>query len=129
MSESLSPLDADAVRVAVDAALAAITSAGDLDALKAVRLAHRGQGRLEVLQHVVGRGDRGEQAHVPSMPTTRGRSPAPHPTWPAGTAGRHQGSQGRARGRSGSKSGVDPEGPRFRTARPAPMLETPSHTR
>ena len=42
MSESLSPLDVDAVRVAVDAALAAAAQAGDLDALKDVRLAHAG---------------------------------------------------------------------------------------
>ncbi|WP_182113671.1 MULTISPECIES: phenylalanine--tRNA ligase subunit alpha [unclassified Actinotalea] len=38
----LSPLDVDGVAAAVDAALAAIGSAPDLDALKAVRLAHAG---------------------------------------------------------------------------------------
>lgn len=38
----LSPLDADAVAAAVDAALAAIAEAPDLDGLKAARLAHAG---------------------------------------------------------------------------------------
>ncbi len=38
----LSPLDADGVAAAVDAALAAIAAAGDLDALKSARLAHTG---------------------------------------------------------------------------------------
>jgi phenylalanyl-tRNA synthetase alpha chain len=41
-SDSLSPLDADGVRAAVDAALAAIGVAGDLEALKGARLAHAG---------------------------------------------------------------------------------------
>jgi len=38
----LSPLDADGVAAAVDAALAAVAAAGDLDALKSARLAHTG---------------------------------------------------------------------------------------
>lgn len=39
---TLSPLDADGVAAAVDAALAAVAAAGDLDALKTARLAHTG---------------------------------------------------------------------------------------
>ncbi|QCB93861.1 phenylalanine--tRNA ligase subunit alpha [Cellulomonas shaoxiangyii] len=39
----LSPLDADGVAAAVDAALADVAAAGDLDALKAARLAHTGE--------------------------------------------------------------------------------------
>ncbi len=42
MSDTLSPLDAAGVRAAVDDALAAAAAAGDLDSLKAVRLAHAG---------------------------------------------------------------------------------------
>ena len=38
----LSPLDADGVAAAVDAALVAIAGASDLDALKSARLAHTG---------------------------------------------------------------------------------------
>jgi phenylalanyl-tRNA synthetase alpha chain len=42
MSDPLSPLDAGAVTAALDEALAAVAAAGDLDALKAARLAHTG---------------------------------------------------------------------------------------
>ena len=42
MSETLSPLDADGVRAAVEDALAAIAVAGDLEELKSVRTAHAG---------------------------------------------------------------------------------------
>ena len=42
MSDPVSPLDAAGVRAAVDDALAAAAAAGDLDDLKAVRLAHAG---------------------------------------------------------------------------------------
>jgi phenylalanyl-tRNA synthetase alpha chain len=40
---TLSPLDAEGVESAVHAALAAVAAAGDLDALKSVRLAHAGE--------------------------------------------------------------------------------------
>lgn len=42
MSDQLSPLDAEGVRSAVEAALVAAAAAADLDGLKAVRLAHAG---------------------------------------------------------------------------------------
>ncbi len=65
MSESVSPLDADAVRAAVDAALAAITSAGDLDELKAVRLAHAGdRSPLALANRAIGGLDASDKAEA-----------------------------------------------------------------
>ena len=48
---AVSPLSADAVAAAVDEALAAIAAAGDLDALRAVRLAHAGDRSPLALAH------------------------------------------------------------------------------
>ena len=65
MSESLSPLDADAVRAAVDAALVAITSAGGLDELKAVRLAHAGdRSPLALANRAIGGLDASDKAEA-----------------------------------------------------------------
>jgi len=65
MSESLSPLDADAVRAAVDAALVAITSAGGLDELKAVRLARAGdRSPLALANRAIGGLDASDKAEA-----------------------------------------------------------------
>lgn len=52
----LSPLDADGVQAALDAALAAVAAAGDLDALKTARLAHTGDSSpLALANREIGR--------------------------------------------------------------------------
>lgn len=63
MSEPLSPLDADGVRSAVDAALAAAAAASDLDELKAVRLAHAGdRSPLALANRAIGALDPAQKA-------------------------------------------------------------------
>ncbi len=58
-----SPLDADGVRAALDAALAAVAGAGDLDALKNVRLAHAGdKSPLALANRAIGRLDNADKA-------------------------------------------------------------------
>jgi phenylalanyl-tRNA synthetase alpha chain len=58
-----SPLDADGVRTALDAALAAVAGAGDLDALKNVRLAHAGdKSPLALANRAIGGLDNADKA-------------------------------------------------------------------
>ncbi|WP_417235393.1 phenylalanine--tRNA ligase subunit alpha [Arthrobacter sp.] len=69
------PTDEPAVQAAVDAALAAIAAAGDLDALKAARLAHTGEkSPLSLANREIGRLDKAEKATAGKlMGAARGR--------------------------------------------------------
>ncbi len=63
MSDQLSPLDVDGIQAAVEAALAAAAAAPDLDALKAVRLAHAGdRSPLALANRSIGGLDAAEKA-------------------------------------------------------------------
>lgn len=72
---ALSPLDAEGVGAAVEAALAAIAAAGTLDALKAARLAHTGdKSPLALANRQIGRLDAAQKAAAGKlMGASRGR--------------------------------------------------------